>query len=142
MSTVTIETIETTETIDDYQFVTSGIQLAVNDYYDSHKYLSDEAIDHIIDTFWHEIPPDMEEITIDHPSIQDALIVIEFNPDYDEEYDEDEDNYPYSINRVYSNLEDEDRDEEQIESGYLHEIQILSRTSTLTASRSSMTACC
>lgn len=130
----------TAETFDDYQFVTSGIQLAVNDFYDSHKYVSDEAVDQIIDTFWEDIPLDMDTITIDHPSIQGAFIIVELNPDYDEDSEEDDDNYPYSVHRVYASIDDEDQDDNQIESGLTREAQLLSVVRMLSA-RSLSTAC-
>lgn len=114
------------DTFDDYQFVTSGIQLAVNDFYDSHKYLTDEAVDQIIDNFWEDIPLDMNEISINHPGIDGSFLLIELNPDYDEESEDDEDNYPYMIHRVYSNNEDASIDDAQIENGTLQEAQMLS----------------
>lgn len=111
------------------------IQDAVDNFYLDHKYISDEAVDEIIDRYWEDIDPEEEAIFIDHPSLN-GQIIIEFNPEYDEEYDEDEENYPYLITRIYDDEDDIDRDQLQIERGLEFEAYQLNLINHVIYSRS------
>ena len=111
--------------INDYQ---TQMQSEIYTYYDNHKYVSDEFINDLIDQYWDTIDPSEESLTFEHPGISGSLIIVEFNPDYDEyedtTYNEDTDegtNLPYFVTRVYENEDDEDRDYDQIDNGRLYE---------------------
>lgn len=134
---------QTTEQSHDYTTaqLTEIFQNDVNTYYDNHKYISDEAIDSIIDSHWEDIPIDEDTIELTHPGISNALIIIEFNPDYDEDYDEDENNWAYQIHRIYSDDSDSDRDDTEIENGEIRDQLRIINTLVPTINERNMNRC-
>lgn len=77
-----------------------GIQAFIADCYNDLGALPDEVVEDAIDEFWDEIPEDVYDITLTHPGIEGALIIIELNDDGE-----------IDINRVYASPEDQERDD-------------------------------
>lgn len=76
------------------------IQAFITDCYNDIGALPDEVIDDAIDEFWDIIPEDVYDITLTHPGIDGALIIVEIDNEGE-----------IAINRVYANPEDQERDE-------------------------------
>lgn len=76
-----------------------AIQTFINEVFADCRALPDEVIEDAIDEFWDDIPEDVQEITLSHPGIEGAMIIVEIDEDGE-----------IGINRVYANEGDEELD--------------------------------
>lgn len=98
------------------------MQTWLNLYYTVHRNLPDEAVDAALETVWNHLPEDVDLIELNHPGYQGANITIAFNPQPEEDYpdegeefdgdlpeeEDDPDAEPeYYIIRSYANPADE-----------------------------------